>query len=605
MKQLMPALRVLTFRISHFYLSWVSLTVLLTGCAMPREVGGGADRQRALKYQWTTDHMHVGVRWQPYGLKKGNAYDGARPVIREDSSYVQFWVSWAGAEERPENVDYKSHMSDYLVAIEAAVDQCVRQGQKVELVFWHCPAWASDSGKSGPYTPRVGEYEKFAERMARHFKGRVDSYQLYHEANLKAMLVDGDIDFLIAEIFIKGARAIRRVHNAPPAKPVLISPGGTSPCEACETLAGLKGSGAVAMSDFYDRLIANRELMGLVDALNINVSDHFNGYGMMDGSLISSVWDQHDMVRQKLDASGYTSKKILAAESWIVWDKSGHAADVNGDGRTNELDAYDKTLTILGKCLERGMNTVNLPWSDNESAWSMGLTKRRDYNGRVRTLAPLNVMRANDGGPGILKTKLSLRGDDETFTIQEAPEPFTARDYINPRDPNHLHYYVWRWYSRIAGGTDEVIRHAVAKEAGNDIMVWSPGFNGKETYKMSSWNRTRRTFVVLLYSDGANGKTWAKVTIPATIQMGRYFNNGASQKNFRGEGLRDGSRYIARVETKDICRRTGRDLGVFQKEYGPFLVENGSLVATIENFNKFTTVEFVPTNKPLKPTETE
>jgi hypothetical protein len=164
---------------------------------------------------------------------------------------------------------------------------------------------------------------------------------------------------------------------------------------------------------------------------------------------------------------------------------------------------------------------------------------------------------------------------------------------------------VWRWYSRIAGGTDEVIRHAVAKEAGNDITVWSPAFNGKETYKMSSWNRTRRTFVVLLYSDGANGKTWAKVSIPSTVRKGRYFNNEASQKNFRGEGLRNGSKYIVRVETKDICRRTGRDLGVFQKEYGPFLVENGTLVVTIENFNKFTTVEFLPTNKPLKATDAE
>ena len=48
---------------------------------------------------------------------------------------------------------------------------------------------------------------------------------------------------------------------------------------------------------------------------------------------------------------------------------------------------------------------------------------------------------------------------------------FTIDDYINPPDPNHLHYYIWRWFSQIAAGTDEVIRHAVAGEVGNDIAV--------------------------------------------------------------------------------------------------------------------------------------
>ena len=581
--------------------SLISIFSLLTGCVTSHDPSmPNASKSRPPKYDWTTDHLHVGVRWQPYGLIEGDAYDGARPVIKQDSSYVQFWCSWAGAEEDPENVDYKNHMSDYLKAIDDAVNQCVAQGQKVELVLWHCPDWASVSGKRGPYKARSGEYAKFVTRLAKHFKGRVDSYQLYHEANLESMLMDGDFDYLMNEVFLKGAKAVRKVYNAAPAKPVLVSPGGTSPCEACPSLAGLKGSGAVAMADFYDRVIANKELMGLVDALNINVSDHFNGYGMMDGCLISSVWDQHDMVRRKLDANGYKTKKILAAESWIVWDKSGHAADVNGDGRTDELDAYDKTVTILGQCLERGMNTFNLPWSDNESGWSMGLTKRRDYNGRVKKIAPLKVLRANDGGPDILKTKVSIKGDDDTFVVRKADEAFTVKDYINPRDPNHLHYYIWRWYGQLAGGTDEVIRHAMAGEEGNDITVWSPGFNGKEKYKVSSWNRTQKKFTVLLYSDGANGKTWAKVKIPSTIQTGKLYNNSSSKKDFRSEGLQNGSKYIARVVTKNICRKTGKDIDVVKKEYGPFLVEDGILESGVEGMNKFTTIEFLPTNKKLK-----
>ena len=55
-----------------------------------------------------------------------------------------------------------------------------------------------------------------------------------------------------------------------------------------EPLAGLKGKGAVAVDDYYDQQIANTGMMEEVDALNMNVSDHFNGYGMMDGKNHSS-----------------------------------------------------------------------------------------------------------------------------------------------------------------------------------------------------------------------------------------------------------------------------------------------------------------------------
>ena len=49
--------------------------------------------------------------------------------------------------------------------------------------------------------------------------------------------------------------------------------------------------------------------MKVVDALNLNISDHFNGYGMMDGELIPNCWTQYDMARSKLDEADYQSKK--------------------------------------------------------------------------------------------------------------------------------------------------------------------------------------------------------------------------------------------------------------------------------------------------------
>ena len=560
------------------------------GAEQPAQIG--APKNKPASYQWTNDHMMVGVRWQPFGIDPSDEYDAARPVIAKDSSYAQFWVSWAQAEPEPENKDYKNHMSPYLSAIDKAVDSCVARGIKTELVFWHCPAWASVSGLAGAKKPKPGEFASFATRIARHFKGRVESYQLHHEANLKSMLEDGDVNFLISEMLIPGAKAIRSVYNQSPARPVLISPGGTSPCEGCPVLDGLNGKGAVALVDYYERLASNKELMARVDALNLNVSDHLNGYGLMDGLLICGVWDHYDLVRDKLAKHGHADKGVMASESWIVWDSSGNAADVNGDGKTNELDAYDKTVTIFGKCLERGLNTMNLPWSDNSSGWSMGLTKRRDPGGLVKSQNRRKVLPSADGDADILATKIDIVEKKGALRLAKAPSPFKARDYANPSDPNHLHYYIWRWYAQISGGTDEVIRHAIAGETGNDIKVEGTGWTGKEHYKISSWNRTKRKFTVLIYSDGANGKAWAHVAIPSTIQTGKLYNNAHSRVDFRGEGFPDGTRYRARITTMDISPTNGAETNKRYMKSKIETVENGLLETAVVHMGKFTKIEF-------------
>jgi hypothetical protein len=161
-------------------------------------------------YSWTTDHVHVGVRWQPFGLNGCDMNDANRPLISEHSSYAQFWVSWNAAEPTAKHTDYKKNISGYLKAIENAVDACVARGVKTELVMWHCPGWASESGKSGAWKPRIGEYPEFTKRMAKHFKGRVDAFQLYHEVNLQGMMNEADMNFIINEVFINGGRAIRK-----------------------------------------------------------------------------------------------------------------------------------------------------------------------------------------------------------------------------------------------------------------------------------------------------------------------------------------------------------------------------------------------------------
>ena len=554
--------------------------------------GATPDSSSAPDYRWTTDHMHVGVRWQPFGgMPECNAYDYfERDVISQDSSYAQFWVAWPAIEPSEAHTDYAKHATSELKAIANAIDLCKAGGKKVELVFYHVPAWASASGIGGGERPKEGYFPDFMTRIATYFKGRVDAYQLSHEANLEHMLADTDIDYLIDEIFIKGAKAIRAVYGD---EPVLVSTSGCSPCEGCPAIGGLDSPiGGAAVSSYYDHLVASDELLSLVDALNMNVSDQNDGSGGMDGTFLPSTWGNYDLVRSKLDAAGHPHIPVISSESWITWDHLSQATDVNADGVKNEQDAYQKTVTIMGQCLSRGLNTMNLPWADNSSSWAMGLTKRVDYNGRVHTLRPEFTYPALDGGPDVVTRKLSLYGGDDAFQIRlGSGENYTAENYAVPGDPNHLHYYIWRWYAQIAGGSDEVIRHAIAGEYGNDIAVIGKGFTGHERYRISSYNRTQKQFNVLLYASGAAGTAgnYTKLTIPARIQTGRHYHTDHSAIDFRGEGLKDGEQFTATIETKRICDQTGQDLDLrITKAHGT--VKDGYISFTMHPLLPFTKI---------------
>jgi len=404
------------------------------------------------------------------------------------------------------------------------------------------------------------------------------------------MLSGADVNFLIEDMFIKGAKVIREVYGD---RPVIISTSGCSPCEACTAIGGLGVTkGAEAVNNYYDALIANKELMSLVDALNMNVSDQNDGSGAMDGAYIDSTWGNYDLVRAKLDVEGLSHIPVIASESWVSWDGGSQSHDVNADGVKNELDAYHKTLTIMGECLQRGLNTMNLPWSDNSSSWAMGLTKRVDYNGRIYQLRPEFTYPSIDGGPDIVTRKIATAGPDDSFTISYGSgDSYTEKDYAVPGDPNHLHYYIWRWFAQIAGGSDEVVRHAIAGEAGNDIAVIGRGYVGNERYKISSYNRTKKEFTILLYASGASAfpETYTKLSIPATIQQGRHYHTGKSTIDFRGEGLADGATFTATIETKNICPQTGKDKDVtLATKTGT--VQDGKISLTMVPLHPFTKI---------------
>ena len=97
---------------------------------------------------------------------------------------------------------------------------------------------------------------------------------------------------------------------------------------------------------------------------------------------------------------------------------------------------------------------------------------------------------------------------------------------------------------------------------------------------------------MLVYSGGANGKSWTHVTIPSTIQNGKYYNNEFSKVDFQGEGFPEEAKYKARIITKNISRETGQDVDVSVSKSKTLKVEDGKLTVPVINMNKFTAIEF-------------
>ena len=66
--------------------------------------------------------------------------------------------------------------------------------------------------------------------------------------------------------------------------------------------------------------------------------------------------------------------------------------------------------------------------------------------------------------------------------------------------------------------------------------------------------------------------------------------------DFRGEGLKEGTKYKTRIVTKDISRKNGSDQDPKSHEVAESVVKGGMLMARVNGARKFTTVEFYPSH---------
>ena len=524
-------------------------------------------------YEATRNHVHVGFRWQPYPNQPKNSEADIERELGKVTSYASFWYMSLHTLPQKKNLDYANHPSKDALAIRHAVKLCKARGIKTELVLWQVPLWMN-GGKTYPDFNKLPPDDQAIYEMVKAtvewFGEDVDYYAIFHEAN-HPKYWDGSWDELMNLFMLPAARAIRD-YEKETGDIKVVSTAGLSPSRDCKK--------------WYNVQLESAELMGMIDNFALNLSDFNNGWGGGIPTWVTSVWSQIEYMDRRLHEEGYSDKGIVAAESWICWDGKRTVHGPEGSG-----DTVESTLRILGECIQRGLSLANLPWTDNNSAWTMGLTKRLDYNGRLARLG--EKLNPNfTGGPAIATRKLNLMGSDEKFTINnDSPAIVKGKfgaPYAVADDPNHTHYYIWRWFAQLSAGQNECVHHAIAGEADNNIVL--TGAEDKDFMRMCSYDRTANRFIALAARRKAkNDPTELTVSIPATIQTGKRYNRDG---HFVGEGFAEGEDVQVQWTTEDVEPKTGYRLNKTSGDTDLIQVRDGKLTFRIPESRRLTSIVF-------------
>ena len=187
---------------------------------------------------------------------------------------------------------------------------------------------------------------------------------------------------------------------------------------------------------------------------------------------------------------------------------------------------------------------------------------------------------------------MKLTGRDEKLVIQNDSPAFEDLEfgapYAVPDDPNHTHYYVWRWYAQLSAGQNECIHHAIAGEQDNDIIL---GDIDEEDYiRASSYDRTANRFIVLIArKDEDDDPQNLTVSIPASIQPGARYNR---DNLFTSEGFSEGEKVRVKWISEDIEPKTGYRKNLISDDSSIIEVTDGLLTFLIPETRRLTTLVF-------------
>ncbi len=121
------------------------------------------------------------------------------------SRWVRLDVQWRQAQ--PSRGSYDQWWID---EYERAIDMARRAGQRVVLMAYNAPAWASGSPSSNvPRKPR--DFARFMAHLARRYRGKVSAYEVWNEPNLERFWSTGPSPRAYTRLLKPTYRAIKSV----------------------------------------------------------------------------------------------------------------------------------------------------------------------------------------------------------------------------------------------------------------------------------------------------------------------------------------------------------------------------------------------------------
>lgn len=115
-----------------------------------------------------------------FGVHDSDARAGSWPAVSPGS--VRLWdsgVTWAEIEPAQGAFDWSK--------LDAVVAEADARGAEVTLVLGQTPAWADDpalTGSGPQYMPRLDAWTNYVAAVVSRYKGRIDAYQVWNEANI-------------------------------------------------------------------------------------------------------------------------------------------------------------------------------------------------------------------------------------------------------------------------------------------------------------------------------------------------------------------------------------------------------------------------------------
>ena len=115
---------------------------------------------------------------------------------------VRVEFPWALIQPRPNRFDWKR------------TDAIVRTARRAHLalqpVLVYSPSWAAPTASS---PPSAAAFSRFARALARRYRGRIRTYELWNEPDLQRYW-DGNVKQYVQRILIPGHRAIRSADRS-------------------------------------------------------------------------------------------------------------------------------------------------------------------------------------------------------------------------------------------------------------------------------------------------------------------------------------------------------------------------------------------------------